>query len=85
MKSGLLWFDGDKEKTFFDKLDDAVTRYYQKFGTPANVAFANPSEWPEGTAQPFDTGTSCGRVHVTPKATILRNHIWVGVQDTERR
>lgn len=80
-RSGLLWYDPEPERSLLEKVDDAASRYYAKFGVPANVAYVNPSAFGTQVPQPFETGTTCGRVIVAPKATILRGHIWIGVQE----
>lgn len=73
MKSGLLWFDSTK-KPIWDKIEDAARRYREKFGTAPDLCFVNPSDL-DREPKP----KSGIRLNVAGKATILPNHIWLGV------
>ncbi len=91
MKSGLLWYDADPKKPIWDKIQEAAQRYYEKFGVRPNTCFVNPSALPQegGAAEKLD-GKKPGHgrpavapeaLHVAAKATILPNHIWLGISD----
>lgn len=75
MKSGLLWYDGDKDKPLWDKIDEAAKRYYEKFGIQPNTCFVNPKTLPDGK------GAKRGDIRVQTSPTIQMNHIWLGVSD----
>ena len=70
MKSGLLWYDA-KSNYIETKIENAAKRYQEKFGTAPNVAFVNPKDVEGKTPQ-------VKGITITPKATIMPNHIWVG-------
>lgn len=72
MKSGLLWYDADDKKPIWDKIREAAQRYYEKFGVRPNVAFVNPAALPADSDRPAQTPAL---------ATILPNHVWLGVSD----
>ncbi len=73
MKSGLLWYDAAPNTTLDKKITDAVNRYREKFGTMPNTAFVNEKDYTPDLA--------VREVKVTPKRTILPNHVWVGVSE----
>jgi hypothetical protein len=75
MKSGLLWYDGDKDKPLWDKIDEAAQRYYDKFGVQPDTCFVHPRSLPDGK------GTKLGNIRIQTSPTIQLNHIWLGVSD----
>jgi hypothetical protein len=75
MKSGLLWFDSGK-KPIWDKIEDAARRYKEKFGVAPDTAFVNPVDL-DPDAKPKTTI----KIQVAGKATIMPNHIWLGVRE----
>ncbi len=97
MKSGLLWYDADPKKPIEAKIAEAAQRYYEKFGVRPNTCFVNPSALPQGEALPTKveaaangkaarpspgrTVAAASALRVTAKATILPNHIWLGISD----
>ncbi len=72
MKSGLLWFD-NSPKTLTEKIESAAKRYREKFGQSPDTCFVNPRD--------FDTQTPAQHQGVTigTKATVMPNHLWLGV------
>ncbi len=91
MKSGLLWYDADPKKPIWDKIEEAAQRYYEKFGERPNTCFVNPAAMPQEGAVPQKVETKraahprsvdlASALHVSAKATILPNHIWLGIND----
>ena len=71
MKSGLLWYDSSSSY-MEKKIEQAAKRYKEKFGTAPNLAFVNPKDY---------VNIKVKGITVTPKATILPNHIWLGVSN----
>lgn len=74
MKAGLLWFDNTKGKPLAEKIEVAAARYQEKFGVPPNRAFVNPDDLP--TLEREIEG-----ITVEAKITILKNNVWLGVED----
>lgn len=72
MKIGLLWYDDDPKKSFWEKVGEALACYYGRFGRSANACFVNPATLPSERGEDQ-------RVRVATLATILPNHFWVGV------
>jgi len=71
MKSGLLWYDRSLDYIEI-KIEKAAQRYQDKYGKMPNVAFVNP--------QDFSTA-KVKNIRVQPKATIMPNHIWIGMSN----
>ncbi len=71
MKSGLLWFDNSK-KPITAKIEDAAKRYKEKFGIIPDTCFVNPRDLESETKPSL-------KIRVDSKATIMPNHIWLGV------
>jgi len=44
MREGLLWYDADRRRTPQARLDEALQRYRERFGTAANVCHVAPAE-----------------------------------------
>jgi len=72
MKVGLLWYDDDSKKSFWEKVGQAMERYYERFGRRANACFVNPASLPSEAGEGQ-------RVKVVPLATVLPDHFWVGI------
>jgi hypothetical protein len=72
MKIGLLWYDDDPKKSFWQKVEQAAKCYYERFGRPANACFVNPANLPSERDE-------AQRVKVAALATILPDYFWVGI------
>lgn len=81
MRSGLLWYDADAQKPLSVKIEEAAQRYYQKFGVRPNTCYVNPGDVPTTPTAP-PQGLAASAVLVLTKATILPNHIWLGVRES---
>jgi hypothetical protein len=68
---GLLWYD-DSQTDFAAKVLEAAQRYEEKFGSPPNRCYVNPTCLPED-------GVPANGIKVVPSPTVLPNHFWVGV------
>ena len=73
MKSGLLWYD-NSSKSITAKIEDAVRRYKEKFGTMPDTCFVNPRDLDAEEKPHVEI-----KLDVAGKATIMPNHIWLGV------
>lgn len=70
MKSGFLWYDASASP-IERKIADAAKRYYEKFGLEPDICFVNEKDLP--------SESGIGQIKVSPKRTILPNHVWVGL------
>jgi len=70
MKSGLLWYDAST-KDITAKIMQAALRYQQKFGIQPDTCFVNPNDAPPVV--------QVQGIQIKSKATIMPNHIWLGV------
>jgi hypothetical protein len=77
MKVGLLWYDDDPKCDLSDKVSKAAKRYAQKFGMSPNVCYVHPS-----AMDACPGGREVEGVHVDPLVSVLRNHFWLGQEDT---
>jgi hypothetical protein len=71
MTEGLLWYDADARRPTAQKIEDAATRYRERFGRAANCCHVHPSEQIEHTA-----------VNVVANPRIQPHHYWVGVDES---
>lgn len=76
MEVGMLWFDGDKDRSLQEKIERAGRHYREKYGVEPNVAYVNPAA--EGAALDPKNG-----VEVRQSMEILPDHFWIGVQPVE--
>jgi hypothetical protein len=83
MKEGLLWYDDNPKRDLAEKVERAVRRYRQKFGTPANVCYVHPSTL-AGTAL-LEGVWEVDGVCVAPLPSVLRHHFWVGREEKRQR
>ena len=75
MKSGLLWYDGEKGKSLSEKIEQAAKRYQEKFGVEPNTCFVNPKTLTD------EKQIKHGRIRIETSNSIQLNHIWLGVSD----
>ncbi len=84
MKSGLLWYD-NSPKPLTEKIEGAAKRYREKFGRNPDTCFVNPlhvdAQTPASVpALSGDAGGVEAQIAIGTKATIMPNHLWLGVQ-----
>ncbi len=79
MKSGLLWFDGS-QKPITSKIEDAARRYQEKFGRLPDTCFVNPRDFDNDTRGKLAWQDKQNlKINIASKATIMPNHIWLGI------
>jgi hypothetical protein len=76
VRSGLLWYDDDPERTLIDKVSRAVNRYERKYGLAPDVCFVHPSALSDDGSEKSADG-----VLIAPLPTVLINHMWVGREE----
>ena len=79
MKEGLLWYDDDPGRDLAEKINRAVRRYRQKFGSPPDACYVHPSTM-EGNGKAHEVGG----VRITSMPSVLRHHFWLGQEERRR-
>jgi hypothetical protein len=74
MRTGMLWFDNDKERDVTTKLRRAVDYYKNKYGQYPNLCYIHPS-MSLGAPRVVDG------VSVASSNMVLPHHFWLGVDD----
>ena len=77
MKTGMLWFDNDENRTLEEKLNHAVTRYIFKYGSSPNICYVHPSMLLGG--YPALEG-----ITVRGSNMVLPYHFWLGHEKNGR-
>lgn len=72
MEAGLLCYDAYKRKSLNEKIDEALARYEDRFGSSPTACHVNPTEV---SRHP--------RLRVVANKHIRPSHLWLGVDDTE--
>lgn len=68
----MLWFDNDPDRDLAQKVGRAATYYRRKYGRPANRCYVHPGS--------IEESTTVDGVEVAPLPSVLRHHLWVGVE-----
>ena len=76
MNVGMLWLDSDHEKDLESRLSRAAAYYAAKYGREANLCVIHPDMAGEGTLG------AVGDMAVRVRTDILRDHVWIGVDET---
>ena len=71
MTEGLLWYDADGKRPTSQKIEDAASRYRERFGRAPNCCHVNPAELVEH-----------GSVQVVANPRVLRHHYWIGIDES---
>ena len=74
LKIGLLWFDDDPKRPVVAKLDEAVERYEERFGSRPTLVYLHPAQ---------AEGIIYRRLSVRGDASLRRNHFLIGVDDAD--
>src|SRR5690348_329461 len=74
LKIGLLWFDDDPKRPVVAKLDEAVERYEERFGSLPTMVYLHPAQ---------AEGVTYRRLCVRGDASLRRNHFLIGVDDAD--
>ena len=77
MKTGLLWFDDDPNRTLEDKVLQAAAHYRRKHGRRPNLCFVHPNAF-NGHELPLIVE----EVEVRTGRSILPHHFWLGVAES---
>ena len=72
MKTGLLWFDSNPDRSLEEKVRVAAERYAVKFGVSPNACFVNPELLGREEVH-------IGGVQVSAAPNILPHHFLLGV------
>ncbi|MGA2111319.1 MAG: hypothetical protein ABSG98_04110 [Anaerolineales bacterium] len=87
MELGMLWFDGDTQRPLQERLERAARYYSQKYGRRANTCYLHPSTIePSGNRSDRKSGRRVELVAgmvVRSSRTVLPNHFWLGVEESE--
>jgi len=75
MKVGMLWFDGKDVEDVRPRVQAAASYYQSKYGRAPTVCFLHPSMMGEVRLAQVDG------VHLRPSDSILRGHLWLGVEE----
>ena len=73
MQIGLLWFDDDPRTPVERKIEQAATRYREKYGRAPNACYVSP-------AANAPAGMRHGLRVITARS-IRPNYFWIGVDD----
>jgi len=75
MRVGLLWYDNDPKKNLAQRIEEAISRYEEKFGKKPNTCYIHPADL---------GGHDVARkgMRIVAASNILKNHLWVGWDDS---
>lgn len=74
MDVGMLWHD-DGKQPLADKVQRAAAYYQRKYGQAATACHVHPSMLP-----PDGAAVTVGLIRVRPNHTVLKHHLWLGVE-----
>jgi hypothetical protein len=77
LQIGLLWYDGDPKRPLTDKVEQAATRYQQRFGQPPNACYVHQ--------ECLEQEIEWQGVRIVGAPNVLPNHFWVGITVTARQ
>jgi len=76
---GLLWFDGDPDRSLAAKIAEATERYKQRFGVTPNLCLVHPDELPAASERKQQTTETPAGIRIKASKTILPHHLLVGI------
>lgn len=76
MKIGLLWFDNDPHADMPTKFQRFTDYYQKRYGSMPNLVYMHPAQ--------VGSWESINNIEIRPNRSILPNHFWVGIKDTEQ-
>jgi hypothetical protein len=80
MKTGMLWYDGNRSQGMSSRIRRALDYYQKKYGTEPNLCVLHPSMLgPEDEEQIESNAGISLKVH----PTVLPDHFWLGVTPIE--
>ena len=74
MKTGLLWFDNDPNRSLEEKVARASQRYEAKFGRLPNSCYVNPAL--------LEAKKQVGDIQVMGADNILPHHFMIGISES---
>lgn len=80
MEIGMLWYDDDPKRTLEEKIARAVNFYRTKYGRDANTCYVHPSLLGDTIPEQTFRQVNVTGVKVKPNGTVIRNHMWLGVE-----
>ena len=78
MKTGLLWFDDDPDRTLEDKVARAAAHYQRKHGRAPDLCFVHSGAFDGNDNRKM---TKVGEVEIRAGRSILPHHFWIGVDE----
>ena len=80
MKQGLLWYDGNPNRTLVGKVTRAAHHYHQKCGSWPNTCYVNPADYDGlGTVTIGEHA-----IKILSAINCLRYHYWLGEAETQQ-
>jgi hypothetical protein len=79
MNVGMLWLDTDHGDALESRLRRAAAYYAAKYGRRANLCIVHPDMVRDGPV------ASVGEMAVRVRTDIVRDHVWIGVEDAGGR
>ncbi|MEA3350483.1 MAG: hypothetical protein U9Q82_07680 [Chloroflexota bacterium] len=90
MDIGMLWFDNDKKAGLDDKIKRAANYYQKKYGQFPDMCFVHPAMFSgNGNTRGVELCPQKGnppsteRVEVRISQSLLPNHFWLGINQSE--
>lgn len=81
MKLGMLWFDNDPKTALVEKVLRAADYYRNKYGRVPDLCLVNPAM----LKNPADSEEiQVGTIRLRSMRTILPNHLWIGIDDSNK-
>jgi len=69
----MLWFDGNREVEFGDRIERASRFYSEKYGRQPNVCLINPRTLPQ------EAPGQVGSLKIGTSSSVLLDHFYIGV------
>ena len=76
MNIGMLWYDDDAKRQLDEKVARAVEFYRAKYGVQPTECYVHPG------MLAADQPSMAAGVRLRPNRTIIKNHFWLGVDET---
>ena len=91
MNIGMLWFDNDPKAGLTTKVERAAAYYHTKYGRTPTLCFVHPSMLAENaqasknpsSGEGSNSGYAVAGVEVRSTRSVLPNHLWIGVNNTQ--
>ncbi len=78
VRVGMLWFDGNRELKFGDRIERASRFYSEKYGRQPNVCLVNPRTLPQ------EAPGHVGSLKIGTSSSVLPNHFYIGMGESGR-